>query len=44
MKDLILLPVVLGLFDGAVASVTTDGDLSTEMKTYYSDYLIDRRS
>ena len=42
MKDLILLPVVLELFDGAAnTNVTTDGDLSTEMKTYYSDYLID---
>ena len=36
MNDLILLPVVLELFDAAAnTNVTTDGDLSTEMKTYY---------
>ncbi len=40
IKDLILLPVILTLFDGNT-NITTDGDLSGEMKTYYSDYLID---
>lgn len=38
--DLILLPVILNLFDGNT-NVTTDSGLSDEMKTYYSDYLID---
>lgn len=36
----LLLPVVLNLFDGNT-NVTTDGGLSDEMKTFYSDYLID---
>lgn len=40
IKDLILLPVILTLFDGNT-NVTSDSDLSGEMKTYYSDYLID---
>ena len=31
----------LQLFANANTNVTTDGALSTEMKTYYSDYLID---
>ena len=39
-KDYILLPVILTLFDGNT-NVTTDGGLSDEMKTFYSDYLID---
>ena len=39
-KKLIFLPVILNMFDGNT-NVTTDGDLSGEMKTYYSDYLID---
>jgi N4-gp56 family major capsid protein len=34
-----LLKMNLHLFDNT--NVTTDNDLSTEMKTYYSDYLID---
>lgn len=38
--DYILMPVVLNLFAGNT-NVTTDGGLSDEMKTYYSDYLID---
>ena len=38
----ILLPVNLGLFDGSAnPNATTDSELSPEMKTYYSDYLID---
>lgn len=36
----LLLPVVLNLFDGNT-NVTGDGGLSDEMKTFYSDYLID---
>lgn len=40
IKDLILLPVILTLFDGNT-NITPDSDLSGEMKTYYSDYLID---
>lgn len=36
----LLLPVVLNLFDGNT-NVTADGGLSDEMKTFYSDYLID---
>lgn len=39
-KDYVLLPVVLNLFEGTT-NVTTDGGLSDEMKTFYSDYLID---
>nr|DAR43208.1 MAG TPA: major capsid protein [Caudoviricetes sp.] len=39
-KKLILLPVILNLFDGNT-NVTTDPGLSDEMKTFYSDYLID---
>ena len=35
-----LLKLNLNLFSGNT-NVTTDGDLSDEMKTYYSDYLID---
>lgn len=42
MQDLILLPVRLNLFDGEPNTNTTGADsLSDEMKTYYSDYLID---
>ena len=40
----ILLPVVLNLFDAVINKTTsnaTGNDLSGEMKTYYSDYLID---
>lgn len=43
-KDLILLPVMLDLFDGNTNVTTQTGagqDLAGEMKTYYSDYLID---
>jgi len=36
----IMLPVILSMFDGNT-NVTTDSGLSSEMKTYYSDYLID---
>ena len=39
-KILNLLPVFLCLFDGNT-NVTTDTGMSEEMKTYYSDYLID---
>lgn len=37
---LMLMPVILGIFD-AQTNVTTDAGLSGEMKTYYSDTLID---
>ena len=40
IKDYLLLPVILNLFDGNT-NVTTDNGLSDEMKTFYSDYLID---
>ena len=43
-KDIIMLPVVLDLFDGNTNTTTQTGagqDLSGEMKTHYSDYLID---
>ncbi len=43
-KKFILLPVVLNLFDGNTNTTTQTGagqDLSGEMKTFYSDYLID---
>lgn len=39
-KNLIVLPVMLTMFDGNT-NVTTDAGLSNEMKTFYSDYLID---
>ena len=40
LKDLFLLPYIcLSLFDGNT-NTTGDGDLSGEMKTYYSTYLI----
>ena len=35
-----LLPMVLNLFDGNT-NITSDAGLSQEMKTFYSDYLID---
>lgn len=38
--SIILFPLALNLFDGNT-NVTTDTGLSDEMKTYYSDYLID---
>ena len=42
MKELYLIPAVLNLFDGAPnTNATTDSQLSAEMRTYYSDYLID---
>jgi len=45
-NNLTLLPVSLSLFDGTAAvdpktNTTGSSDLSVEMKTYYSDYLID---
>lgn len=40
MKNLIMLPLILNLFDGNT-NITSDMGLSEEMKTYYSDYLID---
>ena len=41
-KKFMLLPVVLNLFDGQPNTQTTATEgLSGEMKTYYSDYLID---
>ena len=39
-SDIYLLPVRLNLFDGNT-NITTDSGLTDEMKTYYSDYLID---
>ena len=39
-EKMILLPVVLNLFAGNT-NVTTDPGLSDEMKTFYSDCLID---
>lgn len=42
LKKFMLLPVVLSLFDGQPNTQTTATDgLTDEMKTYYSDYLID---
>ena len=42
IKNFILLPVVLNLFDGQPNTQTTEsGGLTDEMKVYYSDYLID---
>lgn len=46
MKNIILFPVILNLFDAnlnvQVTTQTGEGtDLSPEMKTFYSDYLID---
>lgn len=44
IRKFILLPVVLNLFDAVInktTSATTGNDLSGEMKTFYSDYLID---
>ena len=40
MDHYILTPFAINLFDGNT-NVTTDSGLSVEMKTYYSDYLID---
>lgn len=39
-EKIMLLPVMLNLFDGNT-NITGDSGLSDEMKTYYSDYLID---
>ena len=39
-EKLSYLPVILNLFAGNT-NVTTDSGLSNEMKTFYSDYLID---
>lgn len=39
LAEVFLLPITLALFDNT--NVTTDAALSDEMKTYYSDYLID---
>lgn len=42
LKTLTLFPAILNLFDGNPNTNTTgSSDLSVEMKTYYSDYLID---
>ena len=42
IRDYILLPVMLSLFDGELnPNVTTGDGMSAEMKTFYSDYLID---
>ncbi|MCI5499753.1 MAG: N4-gp56 family major capsid protein [Clostridiales bacterium] len=44
LREIFLLPVDLNLFDGNTNVTTQTGDrqdLSGEMKTYYSDYLID---
>lgn len=40
LKKLILLDVKLNLFTGNT-NITTDSGLTSEMKTYYSDYMID---
>ena len=40
VMDCILLSVKLNLFDGNT-NITTDSGLTNEMKTFYSDYLID---
>ena len=40
-EDIILLPVNLALFGEANTNTTASEGLSDEMKTYYSDYLID---
>lgn len=40
LRDMILIPAILNLFAGNT-NVTTDTGMSDEMKTYYSDYLID---
>lgn len=37
----ILFPAILTMFDTPKTNVTTDSGLSDEMKTFYSDYLID---
>lgn len=42
IRNYILLPVMLSLFDGELnPNVTTGDGMSAEMKTFYSDYLID---
>ena len=42
IKSFFLFPVILDLFDGEFDhNVQTTGDLSAEMKVFYSDYLID---
>lgn len=42
IRDYILLPVMLSLFDGELnPNVTTGDGMSAEMKIFYSDYLID---
>lgn len=42
IRDYILLPVMLSLFDGELnPNLTTSDGMSAEMKTFYSDYLID---
>lgn len=44
IRDFILLPIMLNLFDAVInttGSNTSGNDLSGEMKTFYSDYLID---
>ncbi len=40
MKTIHLIPAILNLFDANV-QVSTQSSLSDEMRTYYSDYLID---
>lgn len=40
VEKFLLLPVMLNLFDGNT-NVTSDAGMSDEMKTFYSDYLID---
>lgn len=40
-RELKLLPIDLHLFAGGNTNVTTDEGLTKEMKTFYSDYLID---
>ncbi len=41
MKKLLIFPAVLNRFATANTNITTDTGLSSEMKTFYSDYLIE---
>ena len=42
IRNYILLPVMLSLFDGELnPNLTTSDGMSAEMKIFYSDYLID---
>lgn len=41
LKEIALIPAILNLFADPNTNVTTSDGMSVEMKTYYSDYLID---